>query len=30
MLRRIVDFSLDNRPLVLIAAVLIIVGGAYP
>jgi heavy metal efflux system protein len=29
MLRRIVDFSLDNRPLVLIAAVLLVVGGGY-
>ena len=29
MLRRIVDFSLENRPLVLIAAVLMILGGGY-
>src|SRR3990172_383142 len=29
MLRRIVDFSLENRPLVLIAAVLMILGGSY-
>ena len=29
MLRRIVDFSLENRPLVLIAAVLTILGGGY-
>ena len=29
MLRRIVDFSLENRPLVLIAAVLVILGGGY-
>jgi cobalt-zinc-cadmium resistance protein CzcA len=29
VLRRIVDFSLDNRPLVLIAAVLVILGGGY-
>ena len=29
MLRRLVDFSLENRPLVLIAAVLTILGGGY-
>ncbi|MEO6323215.1 MAG: CusA/CzcA family heavy metal efflux RND transporter [Thermoanaerobaculia bacterium] len=29
MLRRIVDLSLSNRPLVLIGAVLVIVGGAF-
>jgi cobalt-zinc-cadmium resistance protein CzcA len=29
MLGRIVDFSLENRPLVLIAAVLAVVGGGY-
>ena len=29
MLRRIVDFSLENRPLVLIAAVLMVLGGGY-
>ena len=29
MLRRVVDFSLENRPLVLIAAVLMILGGGY-
>ena len=29
MLRRTVDFSLENRPLVLIAAVLTILGGGY-
>ncbi len=29
MLRRLVDFSLENRPLVLIAALLIVVGGGY-
>ena len=29
MLRRLVDFSLENRPLVLIAAALLVVGGAY-
>jgi cobalt-zinc-cadmium resistance protein CzcA len=29
VLRRIVDFSLENRPLVLIAAVLMILGGGY-
>ena len=29
MLRRLVDFSLENRPLVLIAAALVIVGGGY-
>ena len=29
MLRRLVDFSLENRPLVLIAAVLVVVGGGY-
>jgi cobalt-zinc-cadmium resistance protein CzcA len=29
MLRRIVDFSLANRPLVLIGAVLLVLGGAY-
>jgi len=29
MLRRLVDFSLENRPLVLMAAVLVVVGGSY-
>ena len=29
MLRRLVDFSLENRPIVLLAAVLLIAGGAY-
>ena len=29
MLRRLIDFSLENRTLVLIAAALLIVGGAY-
>ena len=29
MLKRLVDFSLGNRPLVLIAAALILVGGGY-
>ena len=29
MLRRLVDFSLENRPLVLIAALLVVVGGGY-
>ena len=29
MLRHIVDFSLENRPLVLIAAVLVVLGGGY-
>jgi cobalt-zinc-cadmium resistance protein CzcA len=29
MLRRLVDWSLDNRPLVLMAAVLLVVGGGY-
>ncbi|MGH7322727.1 MAG: efflux RND transporter permease subunit, partial [Candidatus Rokuibacteriota bacterium] len=29
MLRSLVDWSLENRPLVLIAAVLSVVGGAY-
>lgn len=29
MLRRLVDFSLENRPLVLVAAVLVVVGGGY-
>ena len=29
MLRRLVDFSLENRPLVLLAAVLLIAGGGY-
>src|SRR5512134_4014180 len=29
MLRRLVDWSLENRPLVLIAAVLVVVGGGY-
>ncbi len=29
MLRRLVDFSLENRPLVLIAALLAVVGGGY-
>jgi cobalt-zinc-cadmium resistance protein CzcA len=29
MLRRIVDFSLENRPLVLIAVALMVVGGGY-
>src|SRR5690349_1052512 len=29
MLRRIVDFSLDNPALVLVAAALIVAGGAY-
>src|SRR5262245_7977531 len=29
MLRRLVDWSLDNRPLVLVLAVLVVVGGAY-
>ena len=29
MLKRLVDFSLENRPLVLIAAALVIVGGGY-
>jgi cobalt-zinc-cadmium resistance protein CzcA len=29
MLRRLVDFSLENRPLVLLATVLLIAGGGY-
>ena len=29
MLRRLVDFSLENRPLVLMAAVLVVLGGGY-
>jgi cobalt-zinc-cadmium resistance protein CzcA len=29
MLRRLVDWSLENRPLVLIAAALVVVGGGY-
>ena len=29
MLRRLVDFSLENRPLVLLAAVLLVAGGGY-
>ena len=29
MLRRLVDLSLENRPLVLIAAVLLVVGGSF-
>ena len=29
MLRRLVDFSLENRPLVLIASMLVVVGGGY-
>src|SRR5512134_263118 len=29
MLRRLVDWSLENRPLVLMAAVLLVIGGGY-
>ncbi len=29
MLRRLVDWSLENRPLVLVAAVLVVLGGGY-